>query len=152
MEIQTRADGSMIVAGAVVQGSFLSSERAVGLVALEADGSLDRSFGNGGIVVVEDPAFLLGPRAVAFQPDGKILVGSYVRSQQGDYDFAVVRIDTGGGIDPGFGEQGTAVLGFDAGGNDRLHDLVVSDEGLILAVGGANEDGASVARSSRSLD
>ena len=77
-------------------------------------GSLDPSFGSGGVVPE-------GAGAIALQPDGKIVaVGSVARSAT-DVDFGVARLNSNGTADATFGNPafgaGKAIVPFDLGGD-----------------------------------
>ena len=83
------------------------------------DGSLDTSFGVGGIVTTTVGVFdinsLAGSaKSVAIQNDGKIVVAG--QSYNGlNYDFGVVRYNYNGSLDTTFGNNGKVITNF---GND----------------------------------
>jgi uncharacterized delta-60 repeat protein len=100
-------------------------------------GTLDSSFGGDGTVTSE---FLEGQAAgsdVALQPGGRIVVGGYVASpvdpaSPDDRDFAVARYLPGGGLDPGFSEDGMQTADF--GGNfDVAGAIAAAGERVALA-------------------
>jgi uncharacterized delta-60 repeat protein len=100
------------------------------------DGTLDRSFGNNGLVRVgfgffaADQAF-----AAARQPDGKIVIGGYTSSATplASPAFALARLRTDGTLDPQFGSGGLAQT--DLGGDDWIFALALQPDGKILAAG-----------------
>ena len=70
---------------------------------LAQSGSLDASFGNGGIVIAPSPLNTNEvPQAIAIQPDGKIIVGC--NSYYGE--CILVRFNTDGSIDSSFSGDG----------------------------------------------
>lgn len=73
---------------------------------LEEDGSLDTSFGGGGIARVSSA--LLNPESVgpiAVQADGRVLVGTTARMAFSRF-LAVARFEPNGSLDPDFGSGG----------------------------------------------
>lgn len=107
--VAIQPDGKIVVVGYTQYFSFRSEERTYfALVRYNVDGSLDASFGSGGIVSVEGPElFRVGAAgralAVAIQPDGKLLVA-------GDLPYAaiatVARYNADGSLDGSFGTLG----------------------------------------------
>jgi uncharacterized delta-60 repeat protein len=137
-------DGKLVGAGSV--GADLA------VVRLTADGALDQSFGEGGVVRIPlgpDDAFA-SAAAVAVQPDGKIVIGGTLRflcdlddpACAEIVDAVLVRLSPAGGLDASFGTGG--VVTFDAYGTRTViapGGLVVEPAGTIVAGG----DSGSVA-------
>lgn len=98
------------------------------IVRYNANGSLDTSFGNGGVVSVATYSALqvnkLHDASVAIQADGKLVIAtnttSYIytpatKKQPASYtrtgeSMAVVRLNANGSLDSTFGQGGTAVI------------------------------------------
>jgi uncharacterized delta-60 repeat protein len=73
-------------------------------------------------------------RAVALQPDGKIVVaGSTQDPAQGD-NFAVVRYTPDGKLDAGFGENGRVSTDF-GGKSDVANAVAIQPDGKVIAAG-----------------
>src|SRR5271169_1988880 len=76
-------------------------------------GTLDPTFGQGGIVTTDLGTQYLGTlvtaNAVAIQPDGKIVVCGGIPNGTSFPVAAVVRYNTDGSLDTGFGTSGVAV-------------------------------------------
>ena len=115
------------------------------------DGTPDLSFGAGGIAVV-GPGPVESAKALAVQPDGRIVVAGNKMTSTGimrsPSQFVVSRLDATGALDPTFGSAGKATTSFDQA--DFLNRIVVQPDGKIVAVGetGASDsgdDGMSVA-------
>jgi uncharacterized delta-60 repeat protein len=107
-------------------------------------GTLDPTFGDGGIVWLKYPGS--GANAVVVQLDGKIVVGGYT----GPRKFAVVRILPDGSLDPSFGAAGLVetTLGVL---NPGYVALALQGDGKIVAVGtttyaGGKQDDFAVVR------
>src|SRR5262249_25797762 len=87
------ADGKIVVAGSVYNGSNWD----FGVARYNPDGSLDASFGGGGVALVDfgGASAIDWATAVALQPDGKIIVVGYT-GQDPNEDFAVCRLTSTG--------------------------------------------------------
>ncbi|HEY7327385.1 MAG TPA: delta-60 repeat domain-containing protein [Gemmataceae bacterium] len=100
-------DGKILTVGQIqVNQPKTGAISEVSVVRLNTDGSLDASFGSGGVVKL-----LAGTNAVepslALQPDGKILVGAQaiVNSNSGNSEYAVARLNANGTLDTTFGNS-----------------------------------------------
>ena len=98
------SDGKIVMAGY----SYNGSNYDFAVVRYNTDGSLDTTFGpdhNGKVTTPigngDDAA-----RAVGIQSDGKIVVAGYYTNTSDNYNFAVVRYDKDGNLDPTFGTSG----------------------------------------------
>lgn len=98
-----------------------------------AEGALDSAFGTGGRVIINETA-KGQPLAALLQPDGKIVAGGYL-SNGSDQDFAIVRLNSDGGLDTSFGSNGLTTLDFGGGSNDSIIGLALQMDGKILAAG-----------------
>jgi uncharacterized delta-60 repeat protein len=132
---------------AVVAG-FALVALAFTLVAAQADttsdgGALDPTFGTGGITTAAISQFGATSGeldAVAVQPDGKVLIGGYLRFPPLDAThFAIARYLPDGSPDPSWGTDGlvtTSVPSPWAGENgSQITNILVEPDGKILAVG-----------------
>ena len=142
-----QADGKMILVGAVQIDAYGNYD--FGVTRLNADGSLDTTFGTNGKKVIsfdlggldEDDHLSMDQdvaTCVAIQADGKIVVGGYAqRDGFGNFDFAVVRLNTDGSLDTTFSSDGKAVVAFDygGGGDDRATGIAIQNDGKIVLVG-----------------
>ena len=132
-----QADGKLIAAGLSSDGS----KYRFAVVRYLRGGALDPGFGAGGkraTAVGTDDAIL---RAMALQPNGKIVVGGWA-IETSSTDFALARYDSGGTLDPRFGTNGTVITPTGPGGDD-LFGLAVQPDGNIVAAGslfGADQD------------
>jgi uncharacterized delta-60 repeat protein len=136
--IQT--DGKIVVAGgAFPLFTFLGNFE---VVRYNSNGSLDTSFGDGGIVTTTFPqgSYAFG---VALQPDGKIIATGTVfvafdPGESSNTDFALARYNPDGTPDATFGNGGqvsTDFLGFE----DDAFSVLIQPDGKIVAVGSAND-------------
>jgi uncharacterized delta-60 repeat protein len=105
----------------------------------ESSGVLDPSFNGNGIVTSDLPFNSDSARAVALQPDGKLVVAGW-GSVAGDSDGLVARYTPEGSLDTSFSEDGWAIAP-ELGYNEYwFYDVVVQVDGKILAFGSAYPD------------
>ncbi len=105
--IALQPDGKIVLAGSSGAGNSL----AFTAVRLLPDGSVDTSFGSGGIATIPI-GFAAIANAIAIQPDGKIVLGG--TAWNGHLAFAAARLNPDGSIDRSFGTDGVTVLPPDA--------------------------------------
>jgi len=109
-----------------------------------APGDLDPSFSPDGIPGFDLIDFAGAPdeaNAVVTQPDGKIVVAGYAEIG-GDDDFALVRYNPDGNLDPSFGGDGIVSTDFGGvGSNERVNALVRQPDGKLVAAGFTDVDG-----------
>ncbi|MGB7202642.1 MAG: FG-GAP-like repeat-containing protein [Pyrinomonadaceae bacterium] len=72
---------------------------------------------------------------VAIQPDGKILVAGYVIGPDSTQDFAVIRLNSNGTTDTGFGNNGIVGIPFDNFANEFAVAVAVQSDGKIVLAG-----------------
>lgn len=128
-------DNKVVVAGGTATRRSNGTLRNEGfaLARYTADGELDATFGDGGIVVTAGVgAFQGGAYALALQPDGKIVAGGTSRKERTGL-FALARYEPDGSLDRRFGEGGKAELTI--GDNAELHDLALQPDGKIVVAG-----------------
>ena len=101
------------------------------LVRLERDGSLDRTFGNGGVAVGEVG---FGVHALALDRRGRIVTVGRTTSLQ---DFVAARFLPNGRLDGSFARTVT-----DFGGTDTPFELALQPDGKIVAVGSTGASGS----------
>ncbi len=109
---------------------------------LTTAGTLDPTFSPGGLDGDGIYRFNISgtdaARAVALQPDGKIVVVG----KSGD-DFAVARLTSAGVLDPTFspgGLDGDGIYRFNISGTDAAYGVVIQPDGKIVVVGDAGGD------------
>lgn len=137
--IALQVDGKAVVVGHVPLGN-VDSDFAI--VRYNIDGSLDASFdGDGKLTTTLTTQAVDVARAVAIQPDHKIVVAGETRS-----DFGVVRYNSDGSLDNGFGNNGIVVSDisavFNSGLSDSAHAIALQADGKILVAGTAGHNNA----------
>lgn len=142
--VAIQPDGKIVVAG-TSNARFL-------VLRLDANGNLDSGpaviiigggklgFGKGGIVTTDFGSAFAEARAVAIQPDGKIVVaGRAMNPATGIIEFALARYDAYGDLDAGFGGGGKLMTRF-SNLNHQVTGLALLPKGRILMVGSAFTD------------
>jgi uncharacterized delta-60 repeat protein len=105
------------------------------VVRYNVDGSLDSSFGGGGVVITDIAGGTdLASAGVVLQDDGKIVVGGITAGLSLPPDLALVRYNADGSLDTTFGTNGIAVLDF-GGAFANGSSLALQVDGKIV-VGG----------------
>jgi uncharacterized delta-60 repeat protein len=145
--LAVQADGSIILAGNLETLLPPATQKVFEIMRLTPSGQPDATFGTAGIVTT--PVSTRGDSAlsVVVQPDGKI-VAAGVSSSQTNSNFAVVRYDTHGVLDPTF-HAGTGMVVVDFFGfTDIAETVLLQPDGKILLGGLArnNVDGYGLAR------
>jgi uncharacterized delta-60 repeat protein len=124
------ADGKIVVAGHSVSGG----SRNMTVVRYLTDGTLDGTFGAGGVVQVNPEGGTISDIAndVVIQPDGKIVVAGSSAPPSGGLDVVVVRLLAEGTFDPAFGNAGVAV---GPTGNGDVTGVALQPDGKIVVAG-----------------
>lgn len=137
-------NGKLIVVGDLYDAN--TDDYDIFVVRLNADGSLDSTFngGTGRIVIGFDSSFNVSAEtaaAVAVEGNGKIVVAGSTE-WNGSQDFLVARFHADGAADLGFGWWGTAIHGWNYGGQnaDEAHDMVLQSDGKIVVAGGVERN------------
>jgi uncharacterized delta-60 repeat protein len=98
-KILVQPDGKVLIAGSDSHEAFVAAR-------LNANGAYDPTFGTGGIARITSAEFPGGAAtAMLLRPDGKILLAGRV----GGHSVGLVRLTTGGALDPTFDGDGQAV-------------------------------------------
>ena len=132
--VALQPDGAIVVGGRAAPDGGGPFEFA--LVRYMPDGSLDPTFGSGGIALTDfgsdrDDSV----QALAVGEDGTIVAAGYSENQRHN-DFALARFDAAGSLDPAFGLAGLVTTDF--GGADDFGDgLALHPDGRIVVVGRA---------------
>jgi uncharacterized delta-60 repeat protein len=121
-------DGRILVAGE----SFNGSDADFALARYNADGSLDMTFGAGGMVTTPVTASDDRGFSVIVEPSGKILVAGYTDNGS-DSDFALIRYNADGSLDTSFDGDGKVTTGILS--DDLGQSVVPQPDGKILVSG-----------------
>ncbi|MFN9917280.1 MAG: delta-60 repeat domain-containing protein, partial [Pirellulaceae bacterium] len=140
--VTVQPDGKIVLGGSATIGSTTD----FALVRYNADGSLDNSFGTGGMVTTAIGTGNDFGNSVTLQPDGKIVVGGWA-SNGSNNDFALVRYNADGSLDTSFGTGGRVTTAIGTG-TDHGRSVTVQPDGKIVVAGvariGSTDDFALV--------
>jgi uncharacterized delta-60 repeat protein len=146
LAVAIQPDGRIVVAG----NSSDASGSDMAIARYNSDGTLDTSFDGDGTALV-DFGSEASARAVALQPDGKIVLAGWVLQPIGGgccvSDFALARLTTAGALDSSFDGDGWVVTDFLPGtdnGHDAAQAVLVQADGRIVAAGAGVADVVSV--------
>lgn len=138
--VVVQPDGKIVVGGE----AWPKGNPSFALARLNADGSLDRSYGDGGKVFTTliDEYDYSSIHALVQRPDGKLLAAGPARNpENGRPAFGLVRYTNAGKLDTSFGDGGkvTTRVTLNPGYNiaDEAEAMAVAPDGKILVAGSA---------------
>jgi uncharacterized delta-60 repeat protein len=126
-DVALQPDGKIVVAGSTKRN--VRAEALFAVVRYKKDGSLDPTFGSGGIAKTAVGS-LDGARAVVLQRDGKIVAVGDIFSR-----FGLVRYNANGSLDRSFGSGGRAKAGFGSGSSTAPTAAALQRDGRIVVAG-----------------
>ena len=126
-----QSDGKILITGVATVGG----NQNITLLRLNANGSFDTSFDGDGYLITDVSVSTDIGRAVAVQPDGKILVAGYGFGPS--EDFEVIRYNTDGSRDTTWGTNGIYTFG----ATDFGHSIAVLPSGDVIVGGNTNFNG-----------
>lgn len=121
-------DGKILVAG--------SASEMFALVRFNINGSLDTTFGSGGIVTTFIGGLWDRAYSVAIQSDGKIVMSGLVWDGTKE-DFALLRYQMNGSLDSTFDADGVVITPVGNYHGGEGHSLAIQPDGSILVAGGS---------------
>jgi uncharacterized delta-60 repeat protein len=128
--VVVQPDGKIVAAGEAITATF----HDFALARDNADGTLDSSFGTGGMVTTDFAGSSDGAAAVVRQPDGKIVAAGFATFGPSPAVFALVRYNTDGSLDLTFGSGGKVTTDF-GGSTESLSSLALQGDGKLVAAG-----------------
>src|SRR5262249_19411278 len=131
--IVRQPDGKFVAVGSTIINLFAN----FAVARFNANGTLDASFGTGGMVTT---GFGVSAEAtsVALQADGKIVAAGFANLDGAD-DFALVRYNSNGTLDPSFGTGGKVTTAFLSQGfsGAQAFSVTIQPDGRIVVAGAA---------------
>jgi uncharacterized delta-60 repeat protein len=134
--LMIQPDGKIVVAGSGDQ--FIA-------VRYNPNGSLDNTFGTGGIVrTTTYPGHTSRATSMALQSNGKIVVAGFDQpTDSSTSDMAVVRYNANGSLDTRFDGDGIARVGFVGYSSDYANAVKIQSNGKIVLAGYSNANGTN---------
>lgn len=131
--VAIQSDGKIVVAGS--GGPYNGTTENFALIRLNANGSLDSSFGSSGKVTADiggnnDKAY-----AVAIQSDGKIVAAGSATISTYNASLAVARFNSNGTLDTSFGSGGKVTTNVGSSNPSAAYGVVVQADGKIVIAG-----------------
>jgi uncharacterized delta-60 repeat protein len=137
--VAIQTDGKIVVCGEAFDGVTYD----VSVVRYTETGALDNSFSNDGKVTTALGSTYEGGYAIAVQQDAKILVCGKTSTTNTADNVALLRYNSDGTLDTGFGNSGKVSTDI-SGHGDASFGLVLQNDGAIVVAGysnnGANND------------
>jgi uncharacterized delta-60 repeat protein len=135
------ADGKIVVAAESggTSGDFY-------VLRYNMDGSIDSTFGSGGFTwfnFTTDTTDKESARAIAIQPDGKIVVGGYIPATKSS---GIARLNSDGSLDSSFGTNGKTTLSYARNEPAQTRAIVIQPNGYIAVTGNSNNNSFAFAR------
>ncbi len=131
-----QSDGKIVAGG--------ETNAAFALVRCLSDGNVDPAFGTNGISIVSATASSQHLRGdVTIENSGKLLIGGYYYGNANNYDVVLIRCNTDGSLDAGFGNNGLVKREIGIS-NDQCTSMTLKSNGAIVLAGyftnGSNTD------------
>lgn len=132
-DVAIQPDGKIVVVGGTETPITLLSMDLT-LLRYNVDGTLDSTFGNGGIMNRAIGMMAGNRQSIQLQQDGKILVSTIVDTATYSRDLTVLRFLANGEIDSSFAQNGSVrVIIPDS--YDVCHDMIIQPDLKILTAG-----------------
>jgi uncharacterized delta-60 repeat protein len=132
--VVVQSDQKIVVAG---HANMTNGQTNTILLRYNTNGMPDATFGTNGLITtpLSDDSMALG---MVLQSDGKIVVTGSLGAGSNPLDTIVLRYNSDGTLDSGFGSGGVAR--FDVGGNDFGNAVALQTDGNIVVTGHARVD------------
>jgi uncharacterized delta-60 repeat protein len=146
VDLGVQSDGRIVVGGFTrASATVLNYDFAA--VRFNIDGSIDTSFGNNGVVVIDFDGQVDKAERLLVQDDGKIILAGYAGfaepANSGGFNlrtsFGIARLNADGSLDTGFAGDGTTKA---FGGSSFGHAVAVGPDGKVLMAGRIANEGA----------
>ncbi|MGI8714933.1 MAG: hypothetical protein ACR2NR_17490 [Solirubrobacteraceae bacterium] len=137
--VAVQPNGQIIATGSANAAGSGGVTPRVAVVRLNANGSLDPSFGSGGASVLDFGSFSTA-LTVALQSDGKIVIGGSQSPGLQVQNALIARLTPSGAPDPSFGSGGAYAHQYAIGAASSTFDaLAIQSNGSIVAAGSATQ-------------
>ena len=130
-DVKVLNDGSIIAAGV---STSQATDDDILLVKYTSDGTIDSSFGDQGKILFHyDVREGIERGGIQILDDGKILIlGTSFSAKSASSVFLLIKLDSNGTFDNGFGEQGILEIKFDGYDYNNAYQFVITDDNKVL--------------------
>lgn len=127
-DVAALPDGKFLIAGMINTSGF-----DLLLIRVNADGSIDNTFGNNGynIYNISDDDLLTKMIVI----NNSIYLGSYSKLSGKNTDNYIIKLKMDGTLDVNYGTSGIVTLDPQNGSEDHINDFQVLDDGSVVATG-----------------
>lgn len=125
--IKVQADNKIVIAGA--------SNLKFALIRCSSNGTLDETFGIGGIVITNVGGINDRISSLNIQSDGKLVVSGYSVNNISYENFCVARYNVNGSLDNGFGNNGFSITVVEDSDYDAITSQAIQPDGKIVVSG-----------------
>ena len=142
--VTIESNGKILVVGdfsGSINGTFVQD---IGLAQFNANGSVDKTFGNGGDVLIDFGAgTTVAASGVAIEPNGNIVVAGTFSGFDSNFnffrDFALASVTSSGAVNTAFGTNGQVITSFGTNTPATAAGLAIGPDGKIVVAGTAND-------------
>ena len=132
-------DGKILVAGRTESGTTRTD---FGVARYNTDGSLDRSFGDGGSVAIDFGNTRDDPTGLALDSQGRVVIAGFTTELGYSFDYAVARLEADGTLDTSFAGGGKQTINFGYY-KERAYAVAVDSQDRVVLVGQNDSVGAA---------
>jgi uncharacterized delta-60 repeat protein len=141
VRVALQTDGKIIAMGSTYTDPNNFSSLDFVLARLNANGTLDTTFGTGGKVITDFAGKVDAASAIALQPDGKIIIAGGTGATSAastdifdsEPDLAIARYNSNGSLDTSFNGTGKVTADLGSTGEEALGVALQSDGKIIVA-------------------
>ncbi|MCD6064124.1 MAG: hypothetical protein K0R82_2035 [Flavipsychrobacter sp.] len=123
-------DGKIVAGGTATKGGTMDMT----VVRFNTDGTLDNSFGTGGIAKAFKYSYYTDIRSISLQSDGRI-VAAGTASGMISHEFALARFNVDGSLDTSFDADGMVMTPMSTTSDDEIYATAIQPDGKIVAGG-----------------
>jgi uncharacterized delta-60 repeat protein len=131
LAVVIRPDGKIVVAGR--SDSSSGTDVNFALARYNVNGSLDETFGSGGLVLTDFGGFDVANDLI-LQPDAKLIAVGVKNGDASRNNYALARYTSDGNLDPSFGSGGKVETDF-SNEDDRAQSVALASDGKIVVAG-----------------
>lgn len=135
VKMQALPGGKILIAGGMGFATATVDYNEIFLLRLDSSGDVDHTFGGLGLVRHSFGGQRINVSELLVQPDNKYIVAGAVKNP--DRDAFMARFSQRGKTDSSFGSAGVVITDFSAGADDYIAGAALTNDGKIIAVGGA---------------